>query len=78
LSPLPCSHPPPFLLVLVPSAPSHFARRQAIRETWGGWHGGGRATRTLFVLGVPGESREEALATTLALGAEASRHGDVL
>ncbi|NXV25091.1 B3GN8 acetylglucosaminyltransferase, partial [Cepphus grylle] len=69
----PCGPTPPFLLVLVPSAPSHAARRQAVRDTWGGDAGGGLPTRTLFVLGVPGGPGEQE-----ALGAEARRFGDLL
>ncbi|NXN24854.1 B3GN6 acetylglucosaminyltransferase, partial [Nycticryphes semicollaris] len=65
---------PPFLLVLVPSAPSHAARRQAVRDTWGGEGSqGGLPTRTIFVLGLPGVPGEQA-----ALGVEARRHGDLL
>ncbi|NXV53812.1 B3GN8 acetylglucosaminyltransferase, partial [Uria aalge] len=80
--PPPCGPTPPFLLVLVPSAPSHAARRQAVRDTWGGNAaasplrspaGGGLPTRTLFVLGVPGGPGEQE-----ALGAEARRFGDLL
>ncbi|NXX08425.1 B3GN8 acetylglucosaminyltransferase, partial [Larus smithsonianus] len=78
--PPPCGPTPPFLLVLVPSAPSHAARRQAVRDTWGGnataphpGAGGGLPTRTLFVLGVPGGPEEQE-----ALGAEARRFGDLL
>ncbi|NXS40106.1 B3GT5 galactosyltransferase, partial [Balaeniceps rex] len=74
LSPRGCGPTPPFLLVLVPSAPAHAARRQAVRETWGGGQRpGGLPTRTLFVLGVP-----EARAEQAALRAEALRHGDLL
>ncbi|XP_010568219.1 PREDICTED: beta-1,3-galactosyltransferase 4, partial [Haliaeetus leucocephalus] len=75
LSPRGCGPTPPFLLVLVPSAPSHSARRQAIRETWGGADGrpGGLPTRTLFVLGVPTVPAEQP-----AVRAEARRHGDLL
>ncbi|NXN50499.1 B3GT5 galactosyltransferase, partial [Rynchops niger] len=73
-----CGPTPPFLLVLVPSAPSHAARRQAVRDTWGGnattpQLGAGLPTRTLFVLGVPEGPEEQE-----ALGAEARRFGDLL
>lgn len=75
LSPQGCGPAPPFLLVLVPSAPAHAARRQAVRETWGGAaRPGGFPTRTLFVLGVPGGGPGE----QAALRAEARRHGDLL
>ncbi|NXI48525.1 B3GT4 galactosyltransferase, partial [Galbula dea] len=80
--PPPCSLPSPFLLVLVPSAPSHLAQRQAIRETWAGgseaatelhWRRG-LPTRTLFVLGFPeGGSKLQA-----SLLAEAQHHQDLL
>ncbi|XP_027767165.1 beta-1,3-galactosyltransferase 4-like, partial [Empidonax traillii] len=47
-----------FLLVLVPSAPSHLPRRLAVRDTWGRpppttTPSSPPVTRTLFVLGVP-------------------------
>ncbi|NWW97892.1 B3GT5 galactosyltransferase, partial [Caloenas nicobarica] len=72
--PPPCGAPAPFLLVLVPSAPSHAAQRQAVRDTWGGDpRPGGLSARTLFVLGVPGGPAEQA-----ALVAERRRHGDLL
>ncbi|XP_069738020.1 beta-1,3-galactosyltransferase 4 [Phaenicophaeus curvirostris] len=74
LSPAPCSEPSPFLLVLVPSAPSHAARRQAIRDTWGG--SGGPSARTLFVVGEPGPGSPAGAAALLQ--AEAERHGDLL
>ncbi|NXV90636.1 B3GT4 galactosyltransferase, partial [Calonectris borealis] len=73
--PPPCGPTPPFLLVLVPSAPTHAAQRQAIRETWGGGIGrpNGFPTRLLFVLGVPSSRAQQA-----TLRAEALRHGDLL
>ncbi|NXK54713.1 B3GT5 galactosyltransferase, partial [Chauna torquata] len=74
VSPSGCGEHPPFLLLLVPSAPSHSAQRQAVRETWGGvGQAGGLPTRTLFGLGVPVGAAERA-----AVLAEARRHGDVL
>ncbi|NXO57065.1 B3GT5 galactosyltransferase, partial [Aramus guarauna] len=75
-----CGPTPPFLLVLIPSAAPHAARRQAVRETWGGAAAGGTPTffgglpsRTLFVLGVPATRAEQA-----AVRAEARLHGDLL
>ncbi|NXH96325.1 B3GT4 galactosyltransferase, partial [Pachycephala philippinensis] len=49
--------PAPFLLILVPSAPSHLEQRLAVRDTWGGpWQGSETPkTRTIFVLGIPPE-----------------------
>ncbi|NXS32163.1 B3GT4 galactosyltransferase, partial [Pomatostomus ruficeps] len=63
LSPAPCAPPAPFLLILVPSAPSHLPQRLAVRDTWGGSWGGAAtpAARTVFVLGAPaapGQQRE--------------------
>ncbi|NXC01430.1 B3GT4 galactosyltransferase, partial [Orthonyx spaldingii] len=75
LSPAPCSPPAPFLLILVPSAPSHVAERLAVRDTWGGpW--GGSATppaRTVFVLGSPASPRWQR-----ELQRESRQHGDML
>ncbi|XP_032997697.1 beta-1,3-galactosyltransferase 4 [Lacerta agilis] len=70
----PCALRTLFLLVLVASAPDHAARRQAVRDTWGGvlW-ADGRPTRTLFALGVPSEPSLQA-----ALEREAAQHGDLL
>lgn len=73
MSPPGCGDPAPFLLLLVPSAPAHFAQRQAVRDTWGG--SGGLPTRTLFGLGVPAEGEAVGAAAVLA---EARRHGDVV
>ncbi|NWW29177.1 B3GT4 galactosyltransferase, partial [Falcunculus frontatus] len=75
LSPPPCSPPAPFLLILVPSAPSHLQQRLAVRDTWGGpWEGSGTpSTRTVFVLGVspsPPSQRE--------LLGESRQHRDIL
>ncbi|NXT17354.1 B3GT4 galactosyltransferase, partial [Syrrhaptes paradoxus] len=77
--PPPCGPSPPFLLVLVPSAPSHWSQRQAVRDTWasgrhpalGGAAISGLPTRTLFVLGVQ-EGLQE------GVRAESSRYADVL
>uniref|UniRef100_A0A8B9PDZ1 Hexosyltransferase n=1 Tax=Apteryx owenii TaxID=8824 RepID=A0A8B9PDZ1_APTOW len=69
-----CGAAPPFLLVLVASAPDHAAQRQAVRQTWGaGEAPAGRTTRTLFGLGVPAAAAQRA-----ALASEARRHGDLL
>ncbi|KAM6100863.1 beta-1,3-galactosyltransferase 4 [Pterocles gutturalis] len=81
LSPAPCGPSSPFLLVLVPSAPSHWSQRQAIRDTWAsGQHPGwveeqnlGLSTRTLFVLGLP-----EVGGVQEGIRAESSRYADVL
>ncbi|XP_074385914.1 beta-1,3-galactosyltransferase 4 [Zonotrichia albicollis] len=75
LSPPPCAPPAPFLLILVPSAPPHLQRRLAVRDTWGGpWAGSGAPpARTVFVLGTPGDPREQR-----ELLAESRQHGDIL
>ncbi|NXL69166.1 B3GT4 galactosyltransferase, partial [Chordeiles acutipennis] len=67
---------PPFLLVLIPSAPSHSTQRQAIRDTWAGVthrHPTTLTTRTLFVLGLPRRREEQE-----ALWLEFHRHQDLL
>ncbi|NXA72430.1 B3GT5 galactosyltransferase, partial [Thryothorus ludovicianus] len=74
-APPPCAPPAPFLLILVPSAPPHRARRLAVRDTWGGTWGGSGAppARTVFVLGSgpsPQAQRE--------LLDESRQHGDIL
>ncbi|NWZ30238.1 B3GT4 galactosyltransferase, partial [Asarcornis scutulata] len=76
VSPPGCGDPAPFLLLLVPSAPAHFAQRQAVRDTWGG--SGGLPTRTLFGLGVPVEEGDAVGAVGAAVQEEARRHGDVV
>ncbi|NXM51582.1 B3GT4 galactosyltransferase, partial [Gymnorhina tibicen] len=76
LSPAPCSPPAPFLLILVPSAPSHASRRLAVRDTWGSpppGPPGTPGTRTVFVLGVPASA-----ASQRELLGEWRRHGDIL
>ncbi|CAK6447111.1 unnamed protein product [Pipistrellus nathusii] len=52
-----CSGPggPPFLLILVTSAPPNLNQRNAIRASWGGQREArGLGVRTLFLLGEPG------------------------
>ncbi|NWU18684.1 B3GT5 galactosyltransferase, partial [Cephalopterus ornatus] len=76
--PPPCGTPAPFLLVLVPSAPSHLPRRLAVRDTWGrppppGETPGAPRALTLFVLGLP-----PAPASQRRLVAESRQHGDIL
>ncbi|XP_072777121.1 beta-1,3-galactosyltransferase 4 [Taeniopygia guttata] len=79
LAPAPCPSPAPFLLTLVPSAPSHRQRRRAVRDTWGGPWGSNRGgtgalpARTVFVLGRPEDPRGQR-----EVLAEWRRHGDVL
>ncbi|NXH18083.1 B3G5A glucosaminyltransferase, partial [Bucco capensis] len=79
--PPPCKSPSPFLLVLVPSAPSHFAQRQAIRQTWANPEEGaeknwrrGLLTRTLFILGIPDGNTT----SQTSLLTEAQQHQDLL
>ncbi|XP_053152909.1 beta-1,3-galactosyltransferase 4 [Hemicordylus capensis] len=69
-----CTPRPPFLLVLVTSAPSHTLQRQAVRETWGGvrW-AAGYPVQTFFALGLPREPSQQA-----ALQREAEQHGDIV
>ncbi|NXC65070.1 B3GT4 galactosyltransferase, partial [Aleadryas rufinucha] len=75
LSPPPCSPPAPFLLILVPSAPSHVEQRLAVRDTWGGPWGvsGTPRTRTVFVLGVSSSAT-----TQRQLLGESRQHRDIL
>lgn len=68
-----CS-PPPLLLVLVSSAPSHRDRRDAIRKTWGSLSSAtSSSSLTLFVLAVPDKAEERS-----ALVHEAVAHGDII
>ncbi|KAG9472128.1 beta-1,3-galactosyltransferase 4 [Eleutherodactylus coqui] len=74
LSPASACSSPPFLLILVSSAPSHRDRRDAIRQTWGSLSSStASASLTLFVLGVPKSPEERA-----ALMHEAVTHRDII
>ncbi|KAG8147715.1 hypothetical protein E2320_022623 [Naja naja] len=74
LSPSPCALTTPWLLVLVPSAPGHAARRAAVRRSWGGARvAGGHSVHTVFTVGLPGDVAQQA-----ALEREAAEHGDLL
>ncbi|XP_061580941.1 N-acetyllactosaminide beta-1,3-N-acetylglucosaminyltransferase 2-like isoform X2 [Cololabis saira] len=68
----------PFLLLAVKSLVPHFARRQAIRETWGrAGVVGGRSVVTLFLLG-DASPADHHPALQGMLGEEARLHGDLL
>lgn len=71
-----CAPRPPFVLVLVASAPGHVEQRRAVRATWGGprW-AGGYPTQTFFALGLP---RDGEAALQAALEREAAQHGDLV
>nr|DBA20446.1 TPA: hypothetical protein GDO54_017223 [Pyxicephalus adspersus] len=74
LSPANACSPPPLLLILVSSAPSHRDRRDAIRQTWGGLASAtASSSLTLFVLAVPDKAEERS-----ALVHEAVTHGDII
>ncbi|KAM3910814.1 beta-1,3-galactosyltransferase 4 [Leptodactylus fuscus] len=74
LSPVSACSSPPFLLILVTSAPSHRDRRDAIRQTWGSLTSAtASASLTLFVLAVPKSPEERA-----ALMHEAVTHRDII
>ncbi|XP_042540083.1 beta-1,3-galactosyltransferase 4 [Dipodomys spectabilis] len=54
---------PPFLLILVCSAPGNLNQRNAIRASWGGLHEArGLRVQTLFLLGEPSRQQENYLA----------------
>ncbi|XP_013799619.2 UDP-GlcNAc:betaGal beta-1,3-N-acetylglucosaminyltransferase 7-like [Apteryx mantelli] len=65
------------LLIVVKSAAPHFARRAAVRRTWGREQEAPRRVRTLFLLGAAGQG-EEARAVQRLLEEEDRAHGDVL
>ncbi|KAM9323862.1 beta-1,3-galactosyltransferase 4 [Gastrophryne carolinensis] len=74
LSPASACSSAPFLLILVPSAPSHRDRRDTIRQTWGSPSSSAASSSlTLFVLGVPGTVEGRS-----ALLHEAVTHGDII
>ncbi|XP_071981545.1 beta-1,3-galactosyltransferase 4 [Engystomops pustulosus] len=74
LSPASTCSSPPFLLILVSSAPTHRDRRDAIRQTWGGLASAtASSSLTLFVLAVPKSPEERA-----ALMHEAVTHRDMI
>lgn len=66
-----------FLLFAIKSSPGNFARRQAVRETWGrgGVYESGLRVQTVFVLG-SSPSEDPDLGPLLAF--EAQRYGDIL
>ncbi|XP_004846879.1 beta-1,3-galactosyltransferase 4 [Heterocephalus glaber] len=74
-NPKACGGPgtPPFLLILVCTAPDNRNQRDAIRATWGGLRQArGRRVRTLFMLGEPPGSSPEDLAR------ESAAQGDIV
>ncbi|XP_077142333.1 beta-1,3-galactosyltransferase 4 [Ranitomeya variabilis] len=74
LSPASACSSPPFLLILVSSAPSHRDRRDAIRQTWGSLTSStASSSLTLFILAVPKSPDERA-----ALIHEAVTHRDII
>ncbi|XP_018413612.1 PREDICTED: beta-1,3-galactosyltransferase 4 [Nanorana parkeri] len=74
LSPANACSPPPLLLILVSSAPSHRDRRDGIRQTWGSLSSAtASSSLTLFVLAVPDKAEERS-----ALVHEAVTHGDII
>ncbi|XP_005390171.2 PREDICTED: beta-1,3-galactosyltransferase 4 [Chinchilla lanigera] len=69
---------PPFLLILVCTAPENRNRRDAIRATWGGLRRArGLRVRTLFVLGEP-RGQPPAGGARADLAREAAAQGDVV
>lgn len=67
------SGPPPFLLILVCTAPEHLNQRNAIRASWGAIREArGFRVQTLFLLGKP---RRQQLAD---LSSESAAHRDIL
>ncbi|XP_004624302.1 beta-1,3-galactosyltransferase 4 [Octodon degus] len=69
---------PPFLLILVCTAPGHRNRRDAIRATWGGQRQArGLRVQTLFLLGEP-QGQHPAGGTQGDLARESAAQGDVV
>lgn len=68
----------PFLLLAIKSLTSHFARRQAIRESWGREiHGGNHTVVRVFLLGqTPPEDNHPDLSYMLKY--ESEKHQDIL
>ncbi|KAM4697082.1 beta-1,3-galactosyltransferase 4 [Rhinophrynus dorsalis] len=74
ISPPKACTPPPFLLILVSTAPSHRDQRNAIRQTWGSLSSSvDSGSLTLFVLGFPTSQDDQ-----VALVQEANLHGDII
>ncbi|KAM4696817.1 beta-1,3-galactosyltransferase 4-like [Rhinophrynus dorsalis] len=74
ISPPKACTPPPFLLILVSTAPSHRDQRNAIRQTWGSLSSSvDSGSLTLFVLGFPTSQDGQ-----VALVQEANFHGDII
>lgn len=69
---------PPFLLILVCTAPEHRSQRDAIRATWGGLHQAqGLPVQTLFLLGEP-HGQYPAGGTQGDLARESAAQGDLV
>ncbi|XP_003463973.1 beta-1,3-galactosyltransferase 5 [Cavia porcellus] len=69
-----CRQNPPFLLLLVTSAPQQMMARTAIRETWGREQEvRGKQVRTFFLLGTTASEDE-----MMAVAQENRQHGDII
>uniref|UniRef100_A0A3B4UJ06 Hexosyltransferase n=1 Tax=Seriola dumerili TaxID=41447 RepID=A0A3B4UJ06_SERDU len=74
---LTCKTRTPFLVLMVPVAPSNVAARDAIRQTWGGEKMVlGQPVETLFILGLPGGADAEQQQEKLEQ--ENERHHDLI
>ncbi|KAG3289214.1 beta-1,3-galactosyltransferase 4 [Ictidomys tridecemlineatus] len=76
-----CSGPgaPPFLLILVCTAPENLNQRNAIRASWGGLREAqGLRVQTLFLLGEPNEQHPNSGAQKNDLARESAAQGDIL
>lgn len=72
-----CKNTTPFLLLVVPVAPSGRAVRDTIRKTWGSQKAVlGQPVETLFMLGLSGGA--DAALQQEALGRESRRYGDLI
>lgn len=76
-----CSGPgaPPFLLILVCTAPENLNQRNAIRASWGGLREAqGLRVQTLFLLGEPREQHPNSGTRKNDLARESAAQGDIL
>ncbi|XP_016074218.1 PREDICTED: beta-1,3-galactosyltransferase 4 [Miniopterus natalensis] len=70
---------PPFLLILVCTAPENLNQRNAIRASWGGQRKArGLRVRTLFLLGEPGRQQPNGGSPANDLARESAAQGDLL